>query len=91
MDSFNPPKEAAAKDVADVPSGNTQPAATTLPQQTFLQVRANLRNRSREMIMAKLRQIPTAFPGIEKQIKVSIALENMDYITQKDANVITNT
>lgn len=58
---------------------NDQPAVIEKPAGSFfLQLRSNLRVRSRELLRQKLRQIATSFPGIEDLIKVSIDVENMD-------------
>lgn len=88
LSAFKP----AEKKDTPAAGANDQPAVAEIPAGTFfLQLRSNLRHRTRELLTQKLRQIATSFPGIEDQIKVSVDVENMDYISQKDANVIINT
>jgi len=70
--------EAANVGANNQPAVTEQPAAGQATGGFFLQLKANLRNRSREMIRNKLSQIATSFPGIEKMIKVSVDIENMD-------------
>jgi len=67
------------KEEATNVGANNQPAVTEQPAATFfVQLRANLRSRARALLHNKLTQIATSFPGIDKLIKVSVDIENMD-------------